>query len=140
MAAVWEVLWGPWQMVALTLELGIWRPGFDVECGPRQELFRCDPAGRGLLGPPASLSLHLIQTHSSPLSTTSEPTQCCSFAQGKGQPNRFFALTLCLFQCFVLEAVHYRRRSEDMKGLRKLGKGQAPLLCVSPVSKQACRK
>lgn len=50
MAAVWEVLWGPWQMMALILELGIWRPGFDVECGPWQGLFGCDTADQGLCG------------------------------------------------------------------------------------------
>lgn len=48
MTAVCRVLWGPWQMAALTLELGIWEPGFDTECGPWQGLFRCDTAGHGL--------------------------------------------------------------------------------------------
>lgn len=48
MTAVWGVLWGTWQMVVLTLELGIWRPGFGVKCGPWQGPFRCDTADHGL--------------------------------------------------------------------------------------------
>lgn len=41
---------GAMQMVALTVELGIWRPGFDTECGPWQGLFICVTAGHGLCG------------------------------------------------------------------------------------------
>ena len=95
---------------------------------------------RGFVGPPASLgdNPHLIQTHPLSPKTTSDHSQCCSSAQGKGQPNSFFALTSCIFECFVLEADCSKRRGKERKGLGRLGKGQVFLLWVSPVSK-ACR-
>lgn len=93
-------------------------------------------------GPSARLSenLYPIQPHFSLPETTENPTQCCSSAQGKGRQNSFLALSSCLFQCVVLEAAHSRKRSRETKGLGRLGKGQAPLLWVNPVSEQACKE
>lgn len=82
MASVWGALWEPWQMVALTLKLGIWRPGFGVECGPGQGLFRCDTAGTSCVWAfsVAGDNPYPTQIHSSSLKATSNPVPRCSSA------------------------------------------------------------